>query len=178
MRVNVANLKLETQILNGLISDYEKNYQNIYNVFNDLTNYWSDGNSKIFLNNINEKKKIRETYHELISVYNVYKYIIENYEVLGDNIEFNLDYKNNVLDNFNNCLNALEKINTKINNVDISFCQSKENFYNAKQLIKESNGNSKNIKDKIKNSIAIIEEIERKVRKKADNIDIKFLKEE
>ncbi len=179
MKVNVANLKLEAQILEKLISDYENNYQNIYTIFNELTNYWIDGNSKVFFDDIAENKnKIIANYQELISIYNIYKFIIENYETFGEKLEFNLDYKDKVLDKFDYCLNILERINNKINQIDVSFCQSKENFYNAEQILKESNLISKNIKYKIKNSMEIIEEIEKKVYRKIDNIDINILKED
>ncbi len=179
MYINLSNLKNEVNKLNNLINKYEEIYLNLYNEFNFSSYLWHDKNSESFFESLKmEKLKIKNNIEEIDDVKQLYDYIINQYEVIGNEIKCNLNSEKNILLKFDSYLAELSKTITYYNNLDLSFCpQFKEMITKEKNIIIREKIEIENVRNKIKKMYKKINEIEREVKLKISKINIEYIKE-
>ena len=178
MEINVGNLKSEISKLDNLINDYENNFNNLYNQFNHGIDLWNDTASKQFFSNIEiEKNRVLNNINEIKSLKDVYKYIIQNYEELGNKISYNLNEKDNIYNKFNKYLLNLNEIIDLYNRLDLNNIKEKSMFIKEKNKFISIRTNIENIFNEVKNIFYKIENIEFEVKEQLNHINIEILKE-
>ncbi len=179
MDINIANLKLELSNLNNLLEEYELNNLNLYNILNSSSLYWVDNNAINFFNSVNQEKvKINLFYTELKSLREIYAYIVNEYQSLGNKIRFDLTKQDDIISYFNKYLNSLNIIINKYDSLDLSFCgrEAKILLSQREKLfkMKETTNDLKSDVIKIFNKI---NEIEKEVNLRISRIKLEVLDE-
>lgn len=179
MNVKVSDLKIEVEKLNSLIEEYENNYLNLYNEFLFSSFFWHDKNASFFYDDIRiDKLKIKQAIEEINSVKDLYMYIAEQYEYIGNKIEYNLKFKDDIIYEFNKYITHVNNIIEIYNNLDISFCpEISQNIINQKNRFIEQKKNIIIMKEKVKNTFNNIENIEKKIKLEISKLDITFIQE-
>ncbi len=179
MQVNILKMKAEINKLNNLIENYELTYLNLYNEINKASSFWQDNNARNYFKNIEiEKRNTKRFIDEVNSCKDIYKFLIEKYEKLGNKISVNIKNKDDVVSELNKYLDKLQSIINYYDNLDLSFCPNERIYLlNEKDKLKEEKNQVNNIKDGIKEKFSYIEEIEKQISSKIAKIDIEILKE-
>ena len=177
MEIKVSRLKEELNNLNNLIEDYELNYLNLYNVVNDMAYYWKDdGYGDRFFKDVETKKiDVGNTIDEIKNVKNIYKYLVSKYESIGNKIEFNLNYKTNVITYLDTCIEQCKNIINSYNSLDLSFCGEAGSIRNEMNLVRENKEKLENYKKELKKILDYIEETEKTITTKISNINIEAI---
>ena len=178
MIVHVDKIKVELDKYNNLINKYENAYLNLYHELNSASLYWNDGHSAKFFDNVEvEKNKVSNGILELKSVRDIYFYIVESYEKLGNRISFDLKYQDSIISSFNKYIDKLDEIINLYNNLDLTFCAEEANLLKTEL---EKLGHMKYsvtaIKNKVRKIFLQIEEIEKEVKFRISKIDIEIIK--
>ena len=178
MVVHVDKVRVELDKYNNLINKYENAYLNLYHELRNASIYWNDGNSINYFDNIDlEKNKISNGILELKSVRDIYFFIAESYEKIGNRIFFDLKYQDVIINKFNMYINKLNKIINLYKNLDLSFC-AEEAILLCSELDKLDHMKVSvvAVKEKVRSIFVQIEEIEKEVRLRISKIDIEILK--
>lgn len=176
MKVDVKELRINYSKLNIIIEDYLDIFNNYYNEVNFIPNYWRSVKSNYFKFITEEEKKVnKEFYHELLSLYSLYGYIIDKYSSFEGKISINEDSKdlivNKVLENdINNIINQYESIYSSS-----PIIMEKINIQQNK--IKNNQNNLLEYKDEVKNLYTKIKEIEEDIKNKISQIFIESINE-
>jgi len=176
MKVDVKELRINYSKLNIIIEDYLDIFNNYYNEVNFIPNYWRSVKSNYFKFITEEEKKVnKEFYHELLSLYSLYGYIIDKYSSFDGKISINEDSKdlivNKVLENdINNIINQYESIYSSS-----PIVMEKINIQQNK--IKNNQNNLLENKDEVKNLYTKIKEIEEDIKNKISQIFIESINE-
>jgi len=176
MKVDVKELRINYSKLNIIIEDYLDIFNNYYNEVNFIPNYWRSVKSNYFKFITEEEKKVnKEFYHELLSLYSLYGYIIDKYSSFDGKISINEDSKdlivNKVLENdINNIINQYESIYSSS-----PIVMEKINIQQNK--IKNNQNNLLEYKDEVKNLYTKIKEIEEDIKNKISQIFIESINE-
>jgi len=176
MKVDVKELRINYSKLNIIIEDYLDIFNNYYNEVNFIPNYWRSVKSNYFKYITEEEKKVnKEFYHELLSLYSLYGYIIDKYSSFDGKISINEDSKdlivNKVLENdINNIINQYESIYSSS-----PIVMEKINI--QKNKIKNNKNNLLEYKDEVKNLYTKIKEIEEDIKNKISQIFIESINE-
>lgn len=179
MEIDIASLQKESDILNKQLEKFTDSFLNIYNDLNQASNDWQDYHARFFFTNVNtEKSKVNNTYKELIALQEIYLYLVNQYKVLGNKINVNLDNKDDIFSKFNNFKEKLDELVSMYNDLDLSFCPDEAAKINSqkKQLLKIKS-DIYNSKDKIKETLEKIEEIEKEVNLRISKINIEEIQE-
>lgn len=177
--INISNVQKEVIQLNNLIEDYELTFLNLYNEVNKISNYWKDEHAKAFYKDLDHRKiKVANTIDELKKIKNIYKYIQEKYELLGKKIEFNLNYKNKIL---NKLINYIDKVKDIINNyesLDLSFCPYESKYIrNELSRLRQHKNELIKYKSNVEKKFNYIEETEKNIKIQISKIQIEILQE-
>lgn len=176
MEIKVSRIKEELSELNTLIEDYELSYLNLYNIVNDMTNYWQDGYSERFFKDVEIKKiNVSNTIEEIKNIKDVYKYLVSKYESIGNTIKFDLNYKNSVITYLDTCIEQCKNIISSYGSLDISFCGEAGSIRNEISLVKVNKERLENYKEKLKKIINYIEESEKEIASKISSISIEII---
>ena len=177
MEIKVSKIKEELNNLNNLIEEYELNYLNLYNIVNDMSHHWQDYYANLFFKDIELKKiEVRNTIDEITNIKNLYYYLVLKYENIGENIKFDLSMRSSVLNSIDNCLNKYQNIINSYNSLDLSFCGGYSINSEVSTMINAKNKLA-HYREKLKNMLDYIEEIEREIALKISGINIEELKE-
>lgn len=177
--INISNVQKEVIQLNNLIEDYELNFLNLYNEVNKTSNYWKDAHAKAFYKDLDiQKIKVSNTIDELKKVKDIYKYVQEKYETLGQKIDFNLNYKTKVLNNLNDYIDQIKIIINNYEALDLSFCPYEARYIrNQLQKLRNHKNNLIKYKSKVEKKFNYIEEIEKNIKTQISKIQIEILQE-
>ena len=178
MIVHVDKIRVELDKYNNLITKYENAYLNLYHELNSASLYWNDGNSPKFFENVDsEKNKVSNSILELKSVRDVYFYIAESYEKLGNRISFDLKYQDSIINKFNLYIDKLDKIITLYNELDLTFCAEEANLLRTElDKLDHMKYSVTALKEKVRKIFMQIEEIEKEVHSRLSKIDIEIIK--
>ena len=179
MKVNVKSLKSEIKNLNRIIEDYENIYLNLYNEFSKSSFFWNDINAKNFYRDLSvEKINVKETIDELYSLTKLYKYIVNQYEQIGNNIYYDLSNKHIILNNIKNYQQRLRVIVNKFYNLDTSSCSQITNYIiDERRKINNSLELINSVYKKVNALYKKLEEIDREVKIRVSKIEIEYIKE-
>jgi len=190
ININSTEIEKEVTILKQLIEDYEKNYIMLFKELSDTSFYWTeDGNAKAFFNELKfEKEQQKNHYKTLYNTYKIYEYISEKYKTIGRKIYVNPDERDNILAKYNNCINKTTELIVLYEHLDTSFCAPERPLI-INQIKKLNNLRTtyKASKEKVKDTLDRIEEIEREIQNRIASYEIdkinyfdanQFLKEE
>lgn len=176
--IDIINLKNELNKLNSLFDTYQENYLNFYNEIKNSSVYWQDVHStKFFKDKEVEKQKLDISFDELNSLKSVYNIIIQEYEKFGNYISFDLTYREELLSDVNVYINKVTRISNLYSSLNYSFASSSirvslgEQHKTINKLIKDA----QTLKERLKNIMNEIDEIERKIQSKISNISISVL---
>ncbi len=179
MQVQVNHLKTYLDRISKSLDNYESDCQNFYNELNNASSYWEDEHAKKFFDSVlQEKIKIDTMQNEILSIKDVYKYMVESYEKIGNKLEFNLDLKEDTLYRIDTYIVKLENIISSYNSLNLSFCsKEKQTIENHKQkLIREVEYVQK-VKENLKKTFGQIEEIEKNIQYKLSKLNLEIIKE-
>lgn len=158
LEVNVVGLKSEINTLNSLINEYEEILLNLFNQLKESCINWQDGYSLQFEDKIaQEKQEANLILQNLKTKKNVYNYIYDKYQELGNNIKCNLNNKNKVLNSIENNINQVEEIIRQFNSIDNSF------YYYEYQYIQDNKQKMISIKNKLNNAKSTVSKYFQKI---------------
>lgn len=178
MEINISELKLQLNSFRRKINEYDKLYLNLYNEINYATSSWQDPKANSFFSCCEEKrKKIQKTISELNEFVNIYQYIVNKYESLGEKIKIILKNKDSILAEMDKYIDGLESVISSYQKLSLWFCPNEAYILN-KQLskIKENKMKIENVKKELKNVFDLVEDTEREVNIKISKINIEILK--
>lgn len=179
MQIKVNHLKTYLDMISKKLKNYEEDCRNFYNELNNISSYWQDNHAERFFDNVLiEKNKIDTMQNEILSIKDVYKYMVESYEKIGNKLEFNLDLKEDTLYHIDTYIAKLENIIFSYNRLNLSFCsKEKQILENHKQeLIREVEYVQK-VKENLKKIFGQIEEIEKNIQYKLSKLNLEVIKE-
>ena len=174
IEIDVVELEKLVSSLDSEISNYENNVNQINYQYKEIENHWYGKKSndffKIYDDIALEQQKLLTS---LRSYLNLYRYIYNNYQTIGNKISCDLTQKDFNIEKINSSILNLEKIINKYNNLgDIS-------FYNKNLIIKNEQDIIKKIKDYQQTNLKIIKDkynhiigIEKEVKEQSENIYI------
>lgn len=179
MLVNTKQLKEDLDLYSNLLSEYENNYLNYYNVISSFSFFWSDEHSKKFFNSIpKEKNYCQNMLNELKSIKEVYKYLYTKYSKFGKQIYIDLKNEDSILLKFDRYLEKANSIIHSFNNLNLSFCpelrpivqEQKDNFLKTIEKMRDNRVFIKKYFEEIRN-------IEQTVKMKLKNLEFVVINE-
>lgn len=179
MEIKVTEISKELNKLNNLIDNYENNYLNFYNIITEISLLWQDGYSKIFFDNItSEKKKEQTTIGELKYISNIYSYIVNKYNGIGNKITFNFTYEEKLIKKYNNYIDYIDTNINLYNSLDLENWNSFSNrLKEEKNKLMDIKHNTELIKYNLKEKINQIKEYEKNIKFNLSKLDIESIKE-
>lgn len=180
MEIKVKEIKKELEKLENLIDNYELTHLNMHNEVKNASFSWNDNYAKDFFEDVDKKKiDISKMIDEIKTTRNIYKYIVDKYETLGNNIKFNFENKLDIYTEIENCVKEMENIEKEYENLDLSFCSHLSSELNNQQnRIENSKEKLKTYKENLKQTITYIEETEKEVNLKISKTDIELIQEQ
>ena len=162
IRVDTLRLKRNINILNSLIDEYEDIQLNLFNQLKNCSIDWQDGNSICFDNSIYlDKKESELILIELKEKINLFSYIYDEYSVIGNNINVNLNNKEKLLYSIESDYIRTKNIISEFDNIgNFFYCPEKENInfqYKKMISIKNKLSNYKNLVSKMFKKVEVIE---------------------
>lgn len=177
MHIKVDKLKEEVKKYNDLISRYEDCKIKLYNEYGYISNMWNDGNTPKFFDNVDSERISSElAISNMKSVVDVYNYIVENYEKIGNEINVQLNLVQTLNSKFNKCISdcdTLIKIFDQMSLKDIPegywYTNKRTDICNIKKRIT-------GLKNKINGILNDISDIEAEAKSRISNINIDIIK--
>lgn len=175
--IDVKELKIHATKLSKEIEEYEKIHLNIYNTLAEISSFWNDKESLRFQEKAKiAKQEISNKIMEMKTLEEVYKYIIEKYEEIGNDIKINLSADNEIQNYFNNYLEKISNIIVAYNNLNLVFCpQEAMIIRNERNRMIEYKKQMESIKEQIKQYYNKIENIEKEIINKISRIEISLI---
>ena len=179
MEINVLDLEKNSEKLIKSIGNFSNNILNIYNELNWANGCWNDFHARLFFTNVeSEKIKINNTYDELTLLSEIYKTIIAQYKNIGNKIQVNLESKDTIITKFNSFQDKINELISLYNDLDLSFCKDISiKISNQKKELLRIKESLRLSKEKIKETLVKIEEIEKDINLKLSKINIETIKQ-
>lgn len=176
MIINVNKIKDDIVQLNKLIDTYEDNYYNMYNEMKNCSSLWINKKAFMFFDSVDVKKKSIENYmYELGELRDLYSYLINKYEYIGNKIEADIDQVDTIALEFDNFLEDIYAIMEKFNEIkDVNI--NLDEVYSCIDELIEITGLLVNLKYSIKHHLLLCNEIEKFINLKISKVNIDFIK--
>lgn len=174
MKIEINSLEISKELdnLQTIKEEYETTYKSIFDTMSNSSFFWNDNIAISFYNEL-EKEKIKND-KELRLIENkieVFKYIYNNYQELGNKIKCNLESKDYIIDKLNNIIDKTQNIIYKYNSLSTWFCSYERYFLvSEKNKLQTNYNNLLKVKTQIVNNYNKIIEIEREVTNKLSKI--------
>ena len=177
--VKVDDLLNELSSLNAVINNYEENYKAIFKELDNSKSFWNDGYAKSFYNDeIIENYQNKEHNSNIRSLEKIYKYIIEKYQEIGNKIEIELSYRDNILENFNKRISDIRDIINQYKGIDTYYCPKERNVIeNQIKDLRATITTIRQSKEEYKNLFDKVETIEKNIRERLAKIEVYPIKE-
>ncbi len=178
--IKIDYLKKEISQLEKLIEEYQINYRYLYKELSETFFSWKeDRHAKAFFDVIKIKKTSEiNHYNSIVYLYRVFKYIYDNYSKFGNEVNIDLQERDNILEKYNNCISGTNDLITLYSHLDTSFCPEERqlivNQINKLKEIKESYTASK---ERTKEAFDRISKIEKEVKKRIASLEISEIEE-
>ena len=176
--VDVVNLRQVVNNYNKLIEKYQTYYINFYNEIKNSKLYWIDPHALRFYEAKDiEKYKIDISYEELVNLKNIYSYMVNKYEGIGNYIQFNLNNRDNLISRLNSYINNLTNILNNYNRLDYSFASGdiQRNINNQKNNLSKMISIAKQILNRVKSLCNNINDIENNISNMINKCDVRAL---
>ena len=179
MEIRTDYLQVEIKKLQQLIESYDHLYLNLYNQLLSASFFWQSEKAAGFFENIEkEKLSVKLAMDELVALQNIYSYLLEKYQKLGQRIGCQLNSKDMILARFDRCLDQISQVIDEYHQLSVSFCPQEASYlykqqtrlYHAKEKLKE-------IRQRVKATFEAIEIIEQTVKSKISQLEIEKMKE-
>ncbi len=179
MEIKVDSLKTEVNKFNRMIEEYEEIYLNLYNQISSASFYWQDPKAIQFFKQISlEKLQVKTMIDEMNSVRQVYAFLIEKYQMLGNKIVCNLQNRDRLLLKFDRYVNQLNNLIDHYNRLNLSFCRKEARYLrNQRSILISMRNEIMEIRDCVKQKFNDIETIEKEVNLKISRLKIEIIKE-
>ena len=179
MLIKIEKLKTELDKYNETVSKYEELKIGLYNELKNLTNFWQDERTEEFFDKVNSQKiECEEIISDMNNISEVYTYIIQSYEDLGNEIEFDLSQRDELMSKFKKCINVFDDIIEIYESMNLSLIDEKEIFLKQKEKVIKTKKRLVEYKINIDTILSEINEIEAQVKSKIRNINIKVINSE
>lgn len=165
MKINVFELKKELNKLNLIIKRYEDSLLNIDYILEHSSDYWTDGHSQYFYDDLySQKKNTSELIDNLKYISNMYNHIQRNYSKIGNQIDIDLNSQNELLMSLDDLIHKANILSSSYNNIN-PFLSPREASYINEQKYTAINVESKlnNIKRNMVNNINLIQRTEKDI---------------
>ena len=178
MKISVKEVENLNNRLKEKISLYESKYLQYYNYINRAKMDWYDTNSKLFFDAIeDDKKKDYNTLQEMTNIYKIYTYISNNYKEIGNEIYYNPEFKEQIIELINSIINKCSIIISLYNDLGISQYSERSMLFHQKNIFINILEKSKIAKTKIIKTATKIEDIERITEEELSKITIEPIQE-
>ena len=178
MRISVNEVKNLNNKLKVKISLYESKYLQYYNYMNHVQKDWYDHKAKLFFETLEEdKKKDYDTLQELTSIYNLYEFIANNYLEIGNEIEYEPEKKDEIIELLDNIINKSNTIINIYNNLGINKYSERSKLYQQKNNYMNILEKAKRIKNNILKTSIKIEDIEKTSKEEMSKLTITPIQE-
>lgn len=172
IKINVIKLKEELEQLKSIMDEYETVELNLFNQLKNSCNDWNDPRTPAFAEAVDKEKKESHNFEDSFKdATDCLKYIILQYETIGNMISVNLEKKASIIKIYGTIESRINAILSNINSVDMSF------YYSELSNIKDMKNSFENLKtdlidsrDKVKEMFKKIERIEENVASKIKNL--------
>lgn len=171
--INTQEINKELNDLKTIKEEYEDTFRTIFNTLSNSSFFWNDNIAISFYNELeNQKIKNEKEIENINSKIEVFTYIYDNYQTLGNKIKCNLESMDYIIEKLNSILNRIQNIIYQYNSLNTSFCPYERNYLiNERKKLQSNYTKVTEIKTKIVNSYNKIIEIEREVSNKLSKID-------
>lgn len=151
-KINVKEAKKHVAILLKLLDSYKENHKTIEYGYNNMMKYWKDNKYPEFFGLVNN--------NQLVNIYNIARLensiktlsrVIEKYSDIGNNIEYDPNKEDYIIQKFDNLSDKINKAIIKYNEFGNTSSYDKNNkIIDTKKNITKVKTNIENIQDKIK----------------------------
>ncbi len=151
-KINVKEAKKHVAILSKLLDSYKENHKTIEYGYNNMMKYWKDNKYPEFFGLVNN--------NQLVNIYNIARLensiktlsrVIEKYSDIGNNIEYDPNKEDYIIQKFDNLSDKINKAIIKYNEFGNTSSYDKNNkIIDTKKNITKVKTNIENIQDKIK----------------------------
>ena len=171
--VDMGELSNNIMGLTALIDEYENIKLNLFNQLKDSCINWQDGNSVKFDNEIYLEKQESDLFLQALkSKKEIFELVYTKYHEFGNKIKCNLNNKNSLLGQIDDCYNKAQNIINSFNYIDRSFYYSE--IYSIslqKDVIVGVRNKLSTIKTQVVNLFNKIENIEKEVKNKINALE-------
>lgn len=170
INVNVEKLKsAQTEYSNALKRE-KLNNNSIFQGFNNLTKYWHDTHIDKMSSNYNsEKQRIIRLAEDIGKQIEIYKYLVDSYSVLGNNIMCDKDNASYIISKIDIVIDQLDYVKYQYDNLgDISFYPRAYLIYNERDEVSSLKNSFVSIKNNIQNKFKYIDDVEKNVSSLVD----------
>ncbi len=171
--VDMGELSNNIMGLTALIDEYENIKLNLFNQLKDSCINWQDGNSVKFDNEIYLEKQESDLFLQALkSKKEIFELVYTKYHEFGNKIKCNLNNKNSLLGQIDDCYNKASNIINSFNYIDRSFYYSE--IYSIslqKDVIVGVRNKLSTIKTQVVNLFNKIENIEKEVKNKINALE-------
>lgn len=180
MEIDLSNIKKSILKLKKLEELYQNLYYEYYNVIERIDEEWKNKFEKRLMLNIeDEKKEMMKIINDINEICLIYSIIYEKYKIIGKRIKINLENKDIIIRQINNCINRLRIITSICNSIDINNLNEYQ-IVSVNNTLRKANNTINNLNE-IKNSIFstcnMIEEIEEDIKTRINELKITIIKE-
>ena len=174
MVINLNYMKNEIEKLNALIEEYEENSLNLKNCFKSVSFFWNGVLEQKYMDDVNnELKKLDLTIIDLESTKDIYNYIIEQYSIIGNKIEYDSSIKSKILSYFDTIINDYDDILQKYNSVNYSLDSDLTTIIEKERITILNNKNTIiNYISDIKSMYDRLEELEKNIKQKIYKLNL------
>lgn len=167
MIIYTKKLKETISDYKTVISDYEEIYNNFYYESSSINKYWSSPVANHFFSLIDEEKKESEKfYRELLSLKDIFEYLIDSYKDYEEKIIVDLSSKDSIINKINKYRTT--DITYLLNEIDSNFI----NIDRQKNILRNINRNIEKYKENFKTFCNNIEKVEDEIKQKLLQITI------
>lgn len=172
MVIYTKKLKETISDYKTVISDYEGIYNNFYYESSSINKYWSSPVANYFFSLIDEEKKESEKFHsELLSLQDIFEYLIDSYKDYEEKIIVDLSSKDSIINKINKYKTT--DITYLLNEIDSNFI----NIDRQKNILRNINRNIEKYKENFKTFCNNIEKVEDEIKQKLLQITIESAEE-
>lgn len=174
IEVDVSKLSNVLELLEEYKKQLDENNMKIVEEFGNLKKFWHDQKYINFESSfLLEKKRIIKNAENINSQINLYNYIKNKYNLLGNKIKCSLNNKDRVTDKLNSIIDDLNWMIERYNNLgNISFYPNANAIRKQKSQLMKLKESFESIKNNIEEKFNYIEEVENNIQEKIMSIKI------
>lgn len=179
MEIYVVQLKEKVNKWNSLLEKQEELHNNIYYVMASFSSLWQDPIATKFIDQMQQNKVEEKQFLDILKEEkNIYDHFIEQYEKIGKKIRIELEEKAAMLSKMNAYLEELRALKAQYKALDISFLDGERKILKKEEeQVNACITQVELAKNRIKEKIDTIEEIEKTMFHDLAGIHVPIIKE-